>query len=114
MWLPCSLESFPRAILLANTALRADDVGVKSGDYIEIYCSGLGPTQVSGGYQWTLLPPTVFIGATPVDPVFSGLSRYTGLYQLNVRIPSTVAQGIQPVMVSIGQLHSNVVNIKVQ
>ena len=105
---------FPRAILLANTALRADDVGVKSGDYIEIYCSGLGPTQVSGGYQWTLLPPTVFIGATPVDPVFSGLSRYTGLYQLNVRIPSTVAQGIQPVMVSIGQLHSNVVNIKVQ
>jgi uncharacterized protein (TIGR03437 family) len=79
---------------------------VKAGDSIQIYCTGLGPT---------VNVPIVFIGATPVQPVSSGLSRGApGVYQVNVRIPDGLAPGPQSVLLSVSLAHSNQVQIVVE
>jgi uncharacterized protein (TIGR03437 family) len=106
---------FARAILRTGTSVRADESPVAAGDYIEIYCTGLGPTQLSGGLQWTVNTPIVFVGAAPAVVQYHGLAPgYVGLYQVNVRIPEGLAPGIQPVMISLSQMHSNTVNIAVR
>jgi uncharacterized protein (TIGR03437 family) len=103
---------FSGAILKAGTAASAVTSAVSAGDYIEIYCTGLGQTQASGAVQRTVLTPAVFIGATPVQPVFSGLAPgYTGLYQVDVQVPKGLAAGAQPVIVELNLQHSNAVNI---
>jgi uncharacterized protein (TIGR03437 family) len=106
---------FPGAILRAGTTVNATATPVHAGDYIEIYSTGLGPTQAKGGLQQTSVVPTVFIGATPVVPLYSGLvPGLEGLYQVNVRIPDGLTPGDQPVMLSAHLAHSNAVTIKVQ
>jgi uncharacterized protein (TIGR03437 family) len=106
---------FAGAVLKANTAINATTTAVAAGDYIEIYCTGLGTTTRSGSIDTTVLTPVVFIGATPVRPVFSGLAPgYRGLYQVNVQIPSGLAAGMQPLSISIGQMQSNEIRIAVQ
>jgi uncharacterized protein (TIGR03437 family) len=88
---------------------------VHAGDFIEIYCTGLGPTQAAGSLQETVLTPTVFIGATPVQPIYSGLAPGSlGLYQVNVRVPAGLTPGMEPLLMSVDGAHSNQVNIEVQ
>ena len=106
---------FTGGVLHAGTSMSALTTPVHAGDYIEIYCTGLGPTQAVGGLQETILTPIVFIGATPVQPVYSGLSSGTlGLYQVNVQVPAGIAPGVQPLLMSVDLAHSNQVNIAVQ
>jgi len=66
--------------------------------FLEIYCTGLGtPPQT----------PTVFFGATPVQPTFSGVAPgFIGLNQVNVQVPPGVA-GTVPLLISIGKAVSN-------
>lgn len=84
--------------------------GFRSRDdgYLEIYCTGLGPTTVGAdGLARTAATPVVFIGATPVQPLFSGLTPYTpGLYQINLRVPQAASSG-DPVLVSVSLARSN-------
>jgi uncharacterized protein (TIGR03437 family) len=106
---------FSGGVLHAGTSVSALTTPVHSGDYIEIYCTGLGPTQTVGSLQETVLTPIVFIGATPVEPVYSGLSPGSlGLYQVNVQVPAGIAPGVQPLLMSVDLAHSNQVNIAVQ
>jgi uncharacterized protein (TIGR03437 family) len=106
---------FPGAVLRAGTGTSAITTPVRAGDYIEIYCTGLGPTQSAGGYQQTVHTPTVFLGATPARLVYSGLAPgYTGLYQVNVQVPAGLAPGPQPVILEVNLQHSNTINILVQ
>jgi uncharacterized protein (TIGR03437 family) len=106
---------FAGGVLHAGTAVSALTTPVHAGDYIEIYCTGLGPTQPVSSFQETVLTPIVFIGATPVQPVYSGLSPgSTGLYQVNVQVPAGIAPGVQPLLMSVDLAHSNQVNIAVQ
>jgi uncharacterized protein (TIGR03437 family) len=73
--------------------------------YLEIYCTGLG---VSG------VAPTVFIGATPIQPVYSGPApNLPGASQVNVQIPAGIS-GTQQVVLSLASAHSNPVNIVVK
>jgi uncharacterized protein (TIGR03437 family) len=83
---------------------------------VAIYGTGFGPTAASpDGLDRTVLTPVVFLGATPVEPLFSGLSPGTpGLYQINVPIPATLAPGPLDILVSVNLAHSNVVHIEVQ
>jgi uncharacterized protein (TIGR03437 family) len=68
-----------------------------------------------GSFQTTALTPIVFIGATPVQPVYSGLSPGSvGLYQVNVQVPAGLAPGLQPLLMSVDLAHSNQVDIAVQ
>jgi len=106
---------FSGGVLHAGTGVSALTSPVHAGDYIEIYCTGLGPTQTVGAFQETVLSPIVFIGATPVQPAYSGLSPgSTGLYQVNVQVPERIAPGVQPLLMSVDLAHSNQVNIAVQ
>jgi uncharacterized protein (TIGR03437 family) len=105
---------FPGAVLRAGTAVSAVTTPVRAGDYIEIYCTGLGPTRSAGGLQQTTVAPTVFIGAIPVTPVFSGLTGIPGLYQVNVQVPAGTGTGLQTVLISANLFHSNEIQIAVQ
>ncbi len=79
---------------------------VQRGNSLEIYCTGLGVPVAT---------PVVFVGATPVQPTYSGPAPgLAGVDQVNVQIPPGVARGMQPVVLSIGSAHSNSVNITVQ
>jgi uncharacterized protein (TIGR03437 family) len=106
---------FAGAILKAGTAINATTAAVHSGDFIEIYCTGLGPTRSSNGFDITALIPTVFVGGVPLAPVYSGLAPgFAGLYQIDVRLPANLPSGAQGVIVSIGTAHSNEVKIQVE
>jgi uncharacterized protein (TIGR03437 family) len=106
---------FAGGVIHASSTVSALTTPVQAGDYIEIYCTGLGPTQLVGGLQQTVLTPTVFIGAVPVQPFFSGLTPlFAGLYQVNVQVPGGLASGVQPLLLSINQSHSNEVSITVK
>jgi uncharacterized protein (TIGR03437 family) len=106
---------FPGGVLHAGTGVSALANPVHAGDSIEIYCTGLGSTQTVGSFQTTALTPIVFIGATPVKPVYSGLSPGSvGLYQVNVQVPTGLAPGLQSLLMSVDLAHSNQVDIEVQ
>jgi uncharacterized protein (TIGR03437 family) len=83
---------------------------------LAIYGTGFGPTAGSAdGLQHTLITPAVFIGAVPVQPIFSGLSPGTpGLYQINVAVPPGLGSGPQDILVSVNMAHSNTVRVEVR
>jgi uncharacterized protein (TIGR03437 family) len=106
---------FPGAVLRASTTENATMTPVHGGDFIEIYCTGLGPTRVFNGLSYTATTPTVFVGGVPVQPAFSGLAPgFVGLYQVDVQVPAGLAAGSQGVILSSGTAHSNEVKILVQ
>jgi uncharacterized protein (TIGR03437 family) len=87
---------------------------VRAGDYIEIYCTGLGPTRETRYVPVTTVTPVVYLGATAVTPSYSGLSGYVGVYQVNIQIPAGLASGTLPLVIASGTAYSNAVNIAVQ
>jgi len=120
------------AVLLAGTAFVAAASGtfpgarpVTRGDFISIFCTGLGPVTnqpKSGGpassdpLSVTTATPTVTIGAVEAPVVFSGLAPYfVGLYQINAQVPASAPTGdAVPLALNIGGLNSNTVTIAVQ
>lgn len=106
---------FAGAVIHAGSTVSALTTAVQAGDYIEIYGTGLGPTHLVGGFEQTVLTPVVFIGAIPLQPVYSGLAAgVPGLYQINVRVPEGLAPGIELLLLSVGAAHSNEVSITVK
>jgi uncharacterized protein (TIGR03437 family) len=106
---------FNGAVLHAGTAVSAVTTPVKAGDFVEIYCTGLGKTSGGDGPQAAELTPTVFFGATPLRVAFAGLAPgYIGLYQVNAQVPAGLTPGLVPLEISVNQAHSNEVKIMVQ
>jgi uncharacterized protein (TIGR03437 family) len=98
---------------------------VKAGDALVIYCEGLGPVDppVDAGaavpsdvLRKTVNAVSVTIGGQPAPVVFAGLTPgFTGLYQVNVTVPSGVPTGGQiPVVLSSGRFSSSPVTIAVR
>jgi uncharacterized protein (TIGR03437 family) len=122
------------AILLANSATFAAPAGsipqrdarpVARGDFITIFCTGLGavdpPVQSgvvapSSPLALTTTQPTVTVGEINAPVSFSGLSPgFVGLYQINVQIPQNAPTGnAVNVQITIGGVVGNVVTIAVQ
>jgi uncharacterized protein (TIGR03437 family) len=113
------------AVLVANTASIAAPAGtfpgsrpVQQGEYLSIYCTGLGPvlnapatgasasdtsSTTNGGTV------TVSIGGVNAPVSFSGLAPgYLGLYQVNAQVPqdSPIGPAVS-LTVSVGAKHSN-------
>jgi uncharacterized protein (TIGR03437 family) len=76
---------------------------VRAGEIVDLYASGLGPTDPPAPAGMAVrhpLPlasvPEVRIGGQPADVEYAGLVS-PGVYQLNVRIPSGLPPGDAPV-----------------
>ena len=125
------------AILISNTGELVAPSGsvpgaaarpAKAGEYITIYCTGLGPVTnqpadgvaaLSNPLSVTTTNPTVKIGGNPVPATqgfFSGLTpNFVGLYQVNAQVPANASPGdLVPVTLNIGGVDSNTVTIAVQ
>jgi len=112
------------AALDANFALVYDANKAKKGQFIQIYCNGLGPvdaTPPSGEpssanpLARTTSAPTVTIGGRPAEVVFSGLAPgIVGLYQINVRVPADAPSGLQPVTIQVGNVTGKATNIPIE
>jgi len=98
---------------------------VRSGDFITIYCTGLGAVvnQPATGavasatpLPQTTTPASATIGGLPANVIYAGLTPGgVGLYQVNAQVPAGTASGSAvPVVISIGGTVSNTVTIAVQ
>lgn len=104
------------AATVVGTGQLTIDRPVRAGEYLEIYCTGLGAVrQLESGLRASVITPEVMIGGAPAEVVFSGLApAYFGLYQVNVKVPSGIASGTQPVVISSQGVRSNESRIRVQ
>ncbi len=94
------------AILNAGTTTTVRELPAARGDYVEIYCTGLGPDG---------LLPQVSIGGVDASVIYSGLAPgYLGLYQVDAQIPGDAPVGEQLVSITINGVQSNVVKIGVR
>ena len=78
------------------------------GETIILYGNGFGVTTpavskgvLQSGDAALVVPPTVTIGGTSANVVYSGLIG-TGLYQINVTVPATLPNGDAPVIATAG------------
>jgi uncharacterized protein (TIGR03437 family) len=118
------------AILIANTDTLAAPPGsvpgrdarpAKPGEFITIFCTGLGDVTPSlatgepGTNNTTLDRPTVTIDGNDAIVEFSGVAPgFVGLDQVNVQVPAgTRTANDIPVLLTIGGLQSNTVTIAV-
>jgi uncharacterized protein (TIGR03437 family) len=112
------------AIVNAITNKVADaSAPVHAGEFVTIYCNGLGPVnpQVDPGAAATGPTPTVqevtaTIGGQKATVQYAGLAPgYPGLYQVNAMVPNGVTPGDQvPVTLTVAGQTSPPVTIAVQ
>ena len=105
------------AILNAGTSHTTRERPVARGQYIEIYCTGLGAVQLkNSGTMQTVSQPQVLIDGIPMNVSFSGLAPIYngGLYQVNAQILSTAQSGIRSLTVVINGVSSNSVKVAIQ
>ena len=82
-----------------------------AGETITLYGTGFGPTNPSADGQVVTAPvpvvtqPTVTIGGAPASVTFAGVSL-SGLYQVNVQVPTSVAAGDAAVVAQVGSVKS--------
>lgn len=120
------------AIMIAGTTSFAAATGTlpqarpaTAGEFISIYCSGLGDVTnrpangapaPSNPLAQTTTTPTVTIGGLPANINFSGLAPgFVGLYQVNAQVPTGIAPGgAVPVVITQAGMRSNAVTIAVR
>jgi uncharacterized protein (TIGR03437 family) len=113
--------------MVVNRQFRVVDSAnpAKPGEYISVFSTGLGevtPASAAGQpapagpLAQTSAPVTARVGDIDAEVSFSGLAPgFTGLYQVNVRIPDAVSGGQSvPLVVSINGRTSPPVTIAVQ
>ncbi len=80
------------AILNPDGTLNSPDSPAQRGQFVSLYCSGLGATSLKGGLQQANTTPSVTINNVSAVPSYAGLvTGFVGLYQVNVTIPAAVA-----------------------
>jgi uncharacterized protein (TIGR03437 family) len=96
--------------LLGPPGLIAGGTPAKPGEVVLLYGTGFGPTNpalptadlVTPGQTYPLTNKvTITIGGVTANVQFAGL-RESGLYQLNVTVPSGLPTGDAPVVATIG------------
>ncbi len=102
------------AILHANFQLADTGHPAMAGETVLIYCTGLGAVNttpgdgVAGSGQTTAATPSVTMGGKNAAVSFSGLAPgFVGLYQINAVVPSGLASGNQPVIITMQGASSN-------
>jgi uncharacterized protein (TIGR03437 family) len=86
----------------AITGLTTQPAKINDPLTLQILVTGLGPVTPevpagtpppAGTVSRTVTTPTVLVGGVPAQVVFSGLSPYVGVYQLNIIIASNTPTG---------------------
>ena len=112
------------ATLVAPVGTTADSRPAKPGEYLSIYCTGLGVTNITPGLggpspsnplAFTTTTPVVTIGGITANVIFSGLAPgFVGLNQVNVQVPDGVTPGdAVPLVLTQGGVVSNTATIAV-
>ena len=93
------------AVLIAGTGDVTQVHPAKPGEYLEVYCTGLG----------TLAGQTVraTIGGLNAPVVYGGPTVIPGLYQVNVQVPLGTAAGPQALSLNVAGVDSNTVTIQI-
>ncbi len=110
------------AILHADFSLANTSSPAVAGETVLIYCTGLGVVTsapadgaAASGAANTTLTPTVSIGGSPAAVSYAGLAPgYVGLYQVNAAIPSGLASGNQPVVITSNGVSSPAAMLPIQ
>lgn len=121
------------AVTIANTNVLAAPQGSISGaasrpamrgEYVTIYCVGLGPVDHTPGtgaatpeeLATTEAPVSVLVNGVSVAASWAGLAPgYVGLYQVNVQLPADgPVGGAVGLAVQVGGVTSNTVTVAVQ
>ena len=111
-------------LIFSSRGLLADgDNPVSAGDVLVVYCSGLGPVDppVTAGtaapgtaLAQTTNPVTATIGDQPAVVSFAGLTPgFTGLYQVNLRVPEGVAAGEAALVLTVAGATSPAVSLRI-
>jgi uncharacterized protein (TIGR03437 family) len=119
------------AVLVAGTVSLAAPLGSSAnarpaheGEFLSIYCTGLGATTprsedgipiTSGALPATVEKPVVTLNGAAAEVTYSGLApEYPGLYQVNVRIPAGAPKGnAVPLRLSIKGVAAPVVTVAI-
>jgi uncharacterized protein (TIGR03437 family) len=95
-----------------GNSLGYPTVAAKAGDSVELFATGLGPTnpavaagQAFSGAAPTDNPVTVLINKVSVNPSFAGLAA-AGLYQINLTIPPGLGTGDVPLQATVGGIET--------
>jgi uncharacterized protein (TIGR03437 family) len=104
------------AILNSGTTQSTSVQPARRGEFVEIYCTGLGPTRTfADNLQRTISLPQIAIGGFPARVTYSGLAPgYLGLYQVKVQVPDQAPSGAAPLILSQNGSLSNEVRIGIQ
>ena len=79
------------AILNSDGALNTPANPAQRGQFVSIYCSGLGATTLKAGLQTANSTPSVVVNGVTATPSFAGLvAGFVGLYQVNATIPASL------------------------
>lgn len=106
----------------AAAALNASDQSLitpsnplQTGDYVELFVTGLGLTNSSNGFDVAAQQPTVTIGGVACPVTFAGAAPgFTGLDQINCQIPSGITPGAAvPVVITSGNRTSNTATLAI-
>src|SRR5580692_10392685 len=94
-----------------------------AGDSVQLYGNGLGPVynQPASGavasfnpLPATKSPCTVTVGGQNAPVSYCGLAGYPAEYQINITVPSGLAAGNQPVVLTTGGVSSKAANLPVK
>ncbi len=88
----------------------------KPGDYLTLFATGFGTTNPSfapgvlpSGAAKVTAPVSITFGGVTLDPsdiLYVGLSQFAGLYQVNIKVPAGLADGDQPLVITVGGVAS--------
>jgi uncharacterized protein (TIGR03437 family) len=113
------------ALIAGTTTVPARGTPVKRGEYVQLYCTGLGPVTnppadgaaaPSAPLSQTLLPLKLYLGGRETPVSFSGLAPgNAGLYQVDFRVPEDApSSDALPVSLTVKGLSSNTATIAIQ
>ncbi len=104
------------ALHAGTSTLVTASAPLRSGDYLELYLTGLGATTTVNGLDYANQAPTVTIAGQDCPVTYAGRAPgYPGLDQINCVIPSGLSgNDSAPLIVASGARASNMVTIAVQ
>jgi uncharacterized protein (TIGR03437 family) len=90
-------------VLVGGTGLSTQQRPVKPGEFLEIYCTGIGINATS----------TVKIAGINAPVTYSGPTTVQGLQQVNVRVPDGIPPGVRALVLTTGGIQANSVPVQV-